>query len=368
MKPYYHPKIFERVHYALLDMFNSIELNRYDANSNIVKILRVPIVFIYDKNIAEFVMNTTSKNKESKHSAPILGLRFTGLSPNNEGKTTSNHIRKIFNSDSNTYSRDANPMPYILNYTLSLYTETAADYFQLVEQIVPYFDNWRALRIKEFEFNNLERDIPIGLTGMTPSFQDEERDKHRSLSMDFNLQLKVDFYKPLMVSNIIKFIESNITLDKQNVGVIKNTGIENMDIEDYSKALNEIVEIGGIAKSLVVSTIESKSDNSFTITLASVLNPETKTLMLELPLGAKITYAEVFVTERFNDLDTTISIGSEASPQLVMATSDSNPFVQTRYSIFTNVKLNTNTQIFVYFNQADATTGSAEIKIKYELT
>lgn len=366
MRPFYHPRIFERVNIALLDMFNSIELNRYDADFNVEKIIRVPIVFYYDKSIAEFVMNTTSTKKESKHSAPILGLRLNSMAPNQSSKTQINRVRKIYDSASATYTLDVAPAPWVLNYSLSLYAEKAQDFFQLIEQIVPYYNGQLSLRIKEFEFNNIERDIPVNLTNVDLQFAEGEREKHNSMTAIFSFSVKVDFYQPPMIADVIKQIEMNINVDGSPSTKITNVGIKNMNIEDYNKALNEIVEVGKIPHSIVVSKAEPKSDSEYSVVLTANRDNQSSYSFITLPAGKIITYVEVFVTEKFNDLNATLSVGTTLSPNLIMSTTDNNLYVNTLYSMMTNVRLQTNTDIMIFYNQGDSTTGVAEIRIKYK--
>ena len=87
MVPYYHPRVFERVNITLLDLFDRVEINRYNADGTIRKKIRVPLTIHYSKNFADFILSTQD-HPESKHTTPILGLRMGGLERNASGTTS----------------------------------------------------------------------------------------------------------------------------------------------------------------------------------------------------------------------------------------------------------------------------------------
>lgn len=85
-----------------------------------------------------------------------------------------------------------NPVPYRLIFELGIYTRYEDDVFQIVEQILPYFQPHFNCRIQELHTNDLviDRDIKISLQTISPDQQadgDPRQIRHIEWSIIFNL-------------------------------------------------------------------------------------------------------------------------------------------------------------------------------------
>ncbi len=217
MVPYYYVRTQEKVEIALLDMFNNIRVNKYTdlQRVNYSKTLKVPVVINYDKNFANWYRNTTTATKPIP--IPIGGLRFVGKQANDENRTQSTYARQIFSHATDQWIRDIQPTPYYLTYELEYLTDNKSDYGQITENIVPYFNTFRTLRIKEFDFApDIERKIPVYLQSVTDTFEDELEagSKHRLIKTKFTFRLDVDWYRPFEIPEIIKYAQMSINMDQ----------------------------------------------------------------------------------------------------------------------------------------------------------
>jgi len=149
MRPFYYVRTQEKVEYALLDMFNNLIVNKYAnlSRTDIVKTLHVPIVTHYDKNFANWYRNADHKKRPM--SLPTGGLRYIGKTENSANRTQSTYCRTIFSRATDQWLQDIQPTPYYLNYELEFLMDNKSDFGQITENIVPYFNTFRTLRIRE---------------------------------------------------------------------------------------------------------------------------------------------------------------------------------------------------------------------------
>lgn len=217
MRPFYYVRTQEKVEIALLDMFNNLIVNKYTnlSRTDIARIIRVPIITHYDKNFANWYRNADHKKRPLP--LPLGGLRYIGKSPNDANRTQTTYCRNIFSRATDLWLQDIQPTPYYLNYELEFLMDNKSDFGQITENIVPYFNTFRTLRIKEWDFApDIERKVVVYIEGITDTFEDEidsATANHRVIKTNLKLRLEVDWYRPFEVPEIIKYAELNFEID-----------------------------------------------------------------------------------------------------------------------------------------------------------
>jgi len=162
MRPFYYIRTQEKVEIALLDMFNNLIVNKYEnlSRTDVARIIHVPIVTHYDKNFANWYRNRDHKKRPLP--LPIGGLRYVGKTKNDANRTQTTYARNIFSRATDRWLHDIQPTPYYLNYELEFLMDNKSDFGQITENIVPYFNTFRTLRIREWDFApDIERKIPV---------------------------------------------------------------------------------------------------------------------------------------------------------------------------------------------------------------
>lgn len=217
MLPFYYVRTLEKVEIALLDMFNDLRVNKYNdiTRTTYTKTVPVPIFTHADKNFANHWRNRLSKKMPMP--IPCGGLRFSSITPNNPNRTQTTYARSIFSKASQQWIQDIQPTPYYVTYDMEFLTDNRADWGQLVENILPYFNTFRTLRIKEFDFfSDIECKIPVMLENITTEFEDEIEagSKHRFIKLKISLRCDVDLYRPFEIPEIIKYAEMNMNMDQ----------------------------------------------------------------------------------------------------------------------------------------------------------
>lgn len=364
MVPFYDPRVFERVNLAILDLFDRIEICRYNADGSIRKKIRVPITIHFSKVFADFVLNT-QVHKESKHTTPILGLRMGNIGRNEEGTTSRVFVREIYDQNTKQIIQDMRPSPWKMTYTLTSYTESIYDHFQIMQLIVPYFNPTFNTAIKEFEFSNLKRDIIVELKGVAPQWNDElDREKARSYVCEYTFDVKFDMYAPFYIGTLIKQINNSIASQGLNIETIKNVEVKDMTIDEYNRKMNEVVDIGKQLNSIVVSSIDGKPNNIYRKFVD--VNDASPVALLELPANAGVYYGEIAVVSPFNDASASVSIGTLANPELLMGRNESNLLLNSKFSVeISEIKLPSAETFYVFYTRGSATDGSLEATIKW---
>ena len=215
MRPFYYVRTQEKVEYALKDMFNDLRVNKYTnlSRTDIVKTLHVPIVTHYDKNFANWYRNADHKKRPM--SLPTGGLRYIGKTENSANRTQTTYCRNIFSRATDKWLQDIQPTPYYLHYELEFLMDNKSDFGQITENIVPYFNTFRTLRLKEWDFApDIERKIPVYIEGITDTFEDEidAGTAHRLIRTNIKLRLDVDWYRPMEIPAVIKYAELNFEI------------------------------------------------------------------------------------------------------------------------------------------------------------
>ena len=205
--------------------------NYVSGTSNTVsQIVPVPLKFgISDKAYLFNLQQQSGKRYYPK--IPSMQMSFDGLSYNSDRATSVNEIRNFYDPTLNVsvaeeFWEDVIPTPYDYNYTLELYTESWDHLFQLIEQINPYFNPTNHIRLKEFDFLNLERDLRVELTNTSIDQQANlAEDESRYFSAKLSFKVDAYLYRPIDFGKIIKYIKTNYIYDGFNSEIYSTSAI-----------------------------------------------------------------------------------------------------------------------------------------------
>jgi hypothetical protein len=206
---------------ALLDMFNDIRVVKYDRDGNPVAEKDVPISFaprekFHDDRIEDNWVDANNVQHGNRYylTIPRMALTPTAVIYDADRATGVNQWRYWKTEvpiDNGMYKvlSDYQPTPYNFTFTLSILSD-AQDYFaQIIENILPYFNPALTLRVKEFSFLNIERDMLVTMDGVNLDFSDDLTDmESRRCNGSINLTVRGWMYRPFVYSDIIKFIDS----------------------------------------------------------------------------------------------------------------------------------------------------------------
>jgi hypothetical protein len=127
---------------------------------------------------------------------------------------------------------DYSPAPWSIGMSLNILSDSTDYFFQIWENVLPYFNPKSFIRVKEFPFLNIERDIPISITNTTIDFPTEmQAEDKKYFNGTIGLNVEAFMYRQISYSKVIKFIHSkyyigdNITNMVSAVSLSSNTPV-----------------------------------------------------------------------------------------------------------------------------------------------
>jgi len=216
MENYYYRETNWGVTVSLLDMWNGMTVYRHDANGTIVKTINVPITFgPVEKTQQTRTTDFPGDGDRYYLQLPRMALVPTGMVFNSDRAYSLNEDRfwldealELTGSDS-VFS-DYQPTPWDYNFTLHIRTDSMSDLSQIVENIVPYFTPKNMIRVKEFPFLNIERDLPVQLEGgVNYEFSDDlSTEEMRFVNASIDFRVEGWAYKEPTSAALVKVIQS----------------------------------------------------------------------------------------------------------------------------------------------------------------
>ena len=209
---------------AFGNIFNSITIERKDANGNTVGIQRVPLSYSpKQKFLARIQQQPDIDFNQFNVILPRMGFELTSIQYDPNRKVSPIQQTRNLNS-ATTASAQYAPTPYNLNVTLYVYARNQDDGLQVIEQILPYFNPDYNLTLKAIPELNIQNDLPVILEKV--SFQDDyEGDfvTRRAIVWSLDFLLKLNFYGPVNKQGVIKRVLTNTFNDLTSAQIQKIT-------------------------------------------------------------------------------------------------------------------------------------------------
>lgn len=192
-------------------LFNNISVHRKDKAGNLISAVKVPLSYgPKQKFLARLFEEPDLNAPEVALRLPRMSFELTGMSYDTTVKL--NKMNKLAKPDIHGQSTVYNPVPYVMNFTLSVYAKNQDDALQVVEQIIPFFNPEYVVTINEIPSLGIKRDIPIVLQSVNYS-DDYEGDftSRRVLIYSLDFSMKTFFYGPITQNRpVIKDTYTNI--------------------------------------------------------------------------------------------------------------------------------------------------------------
>ena len=152
------------------NIFNEIQIERYDTAGTKVQTLNVPIEYGPKEKFIQRAISDPEARREISTTLPRLGFEFTSMSYAPQRKLNSAHkITRGVNTGGLDFNFMYSPVPYDFNFSLHVLTKNTEDGTQIVEQIVPFFTPDFTVTMKMVPELNLNMDVPIELISITSS-------------------------------------------------------------------------------------------------------------------------------------------------------------------------------------------------------
>lgn len=188
------------------DLFSRITVARQRRDG--INYIKVPISYTTKEKFAQILQkynSITSTEDVAKVETilPRMNLQLVDMMYNPTYKTQQN-IRSQMVKDEKRIVSQYNPTPYKMIFELGIYTRYEDDVFQIIEQILPYFQPHFNTTITELHENidPIERDIRIVYQSISPD-ESSDGDRYTRRHIEWSIMFEVNgwIYPPVAEIN-----------------------------------------------------------------------------------------------------------------------------------------------------------------------
>lgn len=318
MFDYFYNEILRRTIISFGTLFNNISIKHTDASDNVVSVVKVPLAYGPTQKFLARLEQSPDLNKPTAITLPRMSFEFTGLTYDPQRKVTTTQQFTIKDPINGSETKKSYmPVPYNMQFELSVMAKLNDDMLQIVEQILPYFQPAYNLTIELVESIKEKRDVPIVLENITMQ-DDYEGDftSRRVLLYTLRFTAKTYLFGPV----------SSATTDiirRATVSYLTGTDTSNTTRElSYTSTPRAIKNYTGDVVTNISSDIASTStvievDDASGLTAKTYIDLEGEELYIKSITGNKIT------VNRGQD-GTKITSHVKGAPIKSITTSDNN--------------------------------------------
>ena len=168
MFEYFYNEILRRTIISFGTLFNNISIQHKDSSDSVASVVKVPLAYGPTQKFLARIEQSPDLNKPSAITLPRMSFEFTGLTYDPSRKVTTTTAFTVKDPNDGSQSKKTYmPVPYNMQFELSIMTKLNDDALQIVEQILPYFQPAYNLSVELVEAIQEKRDIPVVLENIT---------------------------------------------------------------------------------------------------------------------------------------------------------------------------------------------------------
>ena len=213
----FYNQSFRKLIVAFGQIFNNIVIQRTNSTGGVTARITVPLAYApKEKFLVRLDQQSNLESREFATSLPRMGFEITGLSYDSSRKLT--RVQKYSKVKTNESGEKMNfnytPVPYNITMNLYIFTATAEDGLQIVEQILPYFQPDYTVTINAVPDLNIKRDIPIVIGNITyEDTYDGAFTTRRAVIYTISFTAKTYLFWPMSNQGVIKEVRADIGTD-----------------------------------------------------------------------------------------------------------------------------------------------------------
>jgi len=195
-------------------MFNNIVVSRKTSAGVVDKRIKVPISYSPRDKLLARIETDPNLRKPDAISLPRMGFEMTSMTYAGERKL--NTIKKFTAAGTNGNNRTIMyaPVPYDVNFQLSIMVKNAEDGTQILEQILPFFTPEWTNTVQLIDDMDIKLDIPLVLVSVSSDdTYDGDFETRRALIWTLDFTMKCYFFGPTKTKKLIKLANVNFFID-----------------------------------------------------------------------------------------------------------------------------------------------------------
>ena len=208
---------FRKLIIAFGQIFNNVVIQRTNSTGGVTARIKVPLAYApKEKFLVRLDQQSNLESREFATTLPRMGFEITGLAYDPSRKLT--RVQKYSKVKSNEDGKKMNfnytPVPYNISMNLYVFTATAEDGLQIIEQILPYFQPDYTVTVNVVPDLGIKRDIPIvlGNIGYEDTY-DGSFTQRRAVIYTLSFTAKTYLFGPMSNQGVIKTVQADIGTD-----------------------------------------------------------------------------------------------------------------------------------------------------------
>jgi hypothetical protein len=193
-------------------LFNNITIKHKNNSNDVVSVIKVPFAYGPTQKFLARLNQSPDLNKPIQITLPRMSFEFTGLTYDSTRKSTTT---QTFTTKSATDGKETKkvylPVPYNLQFEISVMSKLNDDALQIIEQILPYFQPAYTMTVELVDEINEKRDVPVILENITMQ-DDYEGDFTTRRVLIYTLRFTVKTYLFGPISSASKDIIKKSTI------------------------------------------------------------------------------------------------------------------------------------------------------------
>lgn len=203
-QPHFYHRITRKMVVVFGNLFNNMEMIRYtlDGITEIERI-KVPLSYASKEKFFLRLREDPTANKPVQITLPRMSFELTGVSYDPLRKSQAN-IPLPYGDGNDTLNYVDNAVPYNFNFNLYLYVRNVEDGTQLMEQILPFFNQDLTLSVKLVD-GMKPMDIPFVLDTTSMDIEsDPTPENERVITYTFSFVGKGYYYGPVKNKKLVR--------------------------------------------------------------------------------------------------------------------------------------------------------------------
>ena len=140
MFEYFYHEIMRRTIISFGSIFNDVNIQHTNSDDSVVSTTKVPLAYGPTQKFLARLEQVPDLNRPVQITLPRMSFELNGLNydPSRKSTTTQTFLKGV-KGDKSTIAKTYLPVPYNLDFELSIFTKLNDDMLQIIEQILPYF-------------------------------------------------------------------------------------------------------------------------------------------------------------------------------------------------------------------------------------
>ena len=171
---YFYHEILRKTVIGFGTLFNGIEIRHSDNNGDVQSRMKVPLAYGPMQKFLAKIEQQPQLQGRPAITLPRMSFEMTGISYDASRKASITQTFKTCNTgELGNIKKVYMPVPYNINFQLSIATKLNDDMLQILEQILPYFQPGLNITINLVSSIGEKRDVPITLdsVNMTDDYE-----------------------------------------------------------------------------------------------------------------------------------------------------------------------------------------------------